>query len=430
MGTYRRRPPSRATRIAYSRRSWLPWTLLTSIACADAGGDDEDQGDVDSGSTTIATPTAGDTDSIGDCAGRVEPTLVYSGRTHQITSVPTTCRAESMHSFVYVDDSLWNVTVDDANVANFIIGLEQRTLEGSIDPEAGILVNNEAVFGPFPTLPGGDKLGIFIVDTEGAGDGYLCDWCDYPQIHLDLALLGSLASENAFSIAAHESYHVIHDGFDRDEATWVDESLAESAMTVNGYFTDDEWLADYLVRPDINWGPGGVGMGELHYGAALLWGTFLWERGGAPLLAAITREPANDWEGIDAALAATGIGMSAWELYVEMLVALALDAPELGYGFASFDVGDVRREGTLAAGVLQTGTLQPYGVDIYEIGIDGPVEVVITTEGAITAVTATTDDTTVAVAQVGSAPIEVPTEGRGYVILTAREDLAYEVLIN
>ena len=86
----------------------------------------------------------------------------------------------------------------------------------------------EAVFGPLDTssFPQG-KLEIYVVDTSGAGHGYLCGWCDHPQLHLDGLVLQPLDDELAVSIAAHETYHVIHRAHDTNEAMWVDESLAE-----------------------------------------------------------------------------------------------------------------------------------------------------------------------------------------------------------
>ena len=116
---------------------------------------------------------------------------------------------------------------------------------------------------------------------------------------------------------------------------WIDESLAQAAMTANGFFTDDEWLDDFRLAPDQDWGPGGVDFGTFNYGAGLLWGTFLYERGGAPLMAAITAEPGNGWAGLDAALQATGEAGDAWSLFLDMGVAMVADRPELGHGFAA-----------------------------------------------------------------------------------------------
>ncbi|MCX4243988.1 hypothetical protein [Paraliomyxa miuraensis] len=108
-------------------------------------------------------------------------------------------------------------------------------------------------------------------------------------------------------------------------------------MTDNGFFTDTAWLDDFLANPDHDWGPGNPPLGGFNYGAALLWGSFLYERGGVELMTAITAEPTDGWARVDAVLAAVGDPSNAWGLYLEMIVATHLDDPELGYGFTSFD---------------------------------------------------------------------------------------------
>jgi hypothetical protein len=233
-----------------------------------------------SGGTTGELPDYSDS----PCWGMPATTLVYDGQTHQTVEVPATCRAEGDRAFVIVADTLWENGIDQAAVNGFMHRYELFTPDGAFDPSQGVIRNDEAVFGSLDAaqLPGG-KVSIFVVDTNGGGDGYLCGWCDYPQLHLDGTVLSPLDGDDALSIAAHESYHIIHYGYDADEEPWVDESLAQAAMTANGFFTDDEWLDDFRLDPDQDWGPGGVDFGSFNYGAGLVWGSYLYERGGAAL---------------------------------------------------------------------------------------------------------------------------------------------------
>jgi hypothetical protein len=167
--------------------------------------------------------------------------------------------------------------------------------------------NDEAVFGPLADASLTDgKLPIFVIDSGGAGDGYLCSWCAKPALHLDGPSLRSLHTDKTLSIAAHESFHAIHRAYDADEDVWVDESLAEAAMSVNGFFTDQAWLDEFLHATNQAWGPGVDDPRSFDYGAGLLFGTYLWEHGGAELLAAITQEKQNGWVGIDRALGTIG----------------------------------------------------------------------------------------------------------------------------
>jgi hypothetical protein len=222
---------------------------------------------------------------------------------------------------------------------------------------------DELVFGALDTaaLPNG-KLPVFVVDSGGAGEGYLCSWCAGTEFHLDGPLLGSLGSDETLSIAAHETVHVIHRAYDANETIWVDETLAQAAMTVNGFFTDDDWLDDFLRATNVAWGPGIDDPLAYHYGAGLLFGSYLWERGGRKLLHAITTEPLDDWAGIDAALAQTDEAGDAWGMYLDMGLAAFLDEPRTGYSFESFDLKGRIRPPSVETGTRYSVNLQPYGL--------------------------------------------------------------------
>lgn len=426
------------------RMMGVPVSMLL-FACADTGGG----GDVGSGGSSTTTGDAssgseggstggssggssgGAADSSGGtttgglpdytdspCYGMPASTQVYDGQTHQISSVSGTCRAEGERTFVIVADDLWEQGIDQSDVAGFMHRYELFTPAGSIDPDQGVIVNDEAVFGSLDAagLPGG-KVAIFVVDTNGGGDGYLCSWCDYPQLHLDGTVLTPLDGDDALSIAAHESYHIIHRGYDADEVAWIDESMAEAAMSANGFFTDDEWLDDFRLDPDQDWGPGGVDFGTFNYGAGLLWGTYLYERGGAPLMTAITAEATNDWAGLDAALASVGDD-DAFTVFLDMGVAMIADRPELGYGFESFDVGEVAREGDLVAGDGATGAVYPGGFDVYRLIGPGPLTITATGAGIGARAFTITDSITV-VDPVGGASLEVGAQDDAFVFVTA-----------
>lgn len=398
---------------------------------AESSGSTTGTGAVDTtGDTTTESSGTGELPDYSDspCWGMPASTLVYDGQTHQTVEVAATCRAEGDRSFVMVADSLWDNGIDQAAVNGFMHRYELFTPEGSIDPNRGVIVNNEAVFGPLDdaSLPGG-KVSVFVVDSNGGGDGYLCGWCDYPQLHIDGTVLVPLDGDDALSISAHETYHIIHRGIDSNEETWVDESLAEAAMTANGFFTDDEWLDDFRLDPDQDWGPGGVDFGSFNYGAGLLWGTFLYERGGAPLMTAITAEPSDGWAGLDAALASVGDD-AAFDVFLEMAVAMVADRPELGYGFAAFDVGEVAREGDLAVGDVQDGEVFPGGIDVYRLVGPGPLDLDVTGAGIGARAFRIADDVMV-VDPVGGATLEFGADEDAYLVVSAPEGGDYSITV-
>ncbi|MCA9709794.1 MAG: hypothetical protein KDK70_28400 [Myxococcales bacterium] len=410
-----------------------PTDPTTTSGPEDTSGGSGTSGD----STTGADSTTGDalpdyTDS--PCWGEASSTSVYNGMTHMTEQTPATCRAEGDRVLLYVADSLWEGAVDQAAVNGLMHQLELFSPAGSVDPDQGVVPNDEAVFGPLDEgdFPQG-KLEIFVVDTNGGGDGYLCSWCTYPQLHLDGTVLQPLDDAYSVSIAAHETYHVIHEAYDANETMWVDESLAEAAMTANGFFTDTAWLDDFAADPDQNWGPGSPALGGFNYGAALLWGSFLWERGGAPLMTAITAEPTDGWVGLDAALDAVGDDRDAFDLYLDMIVAAYLDDPGAGYGFTSFEVPPMAVAGDLMVGSAEAGSLSEYGIDYWDVLDTGMLTIDLAATGAepVVGQAVVVTGGGVQVIPLGPAtPVDATGASAVFVALTARDVATYDLSVN
>ena len=349
-------------------------------AAAGPGGSASSAGGASVGGGAAVAPDY----SHSPCYGQTASTMVYDGKTHQLNPVSATCRAEGTQTRVYVADALFGTNVSQAEVDGFMKRYELLGSAKSYRPDLGALPTDELVFGDLPSAKLRDgKIDIFVIDTSGAGEGYLCSWCDTLALHMDGTLLDALDGDKSLGIAAHESFHAIHHGYDMDETVWVDESMAEAAMTVNGY-GDPDWLTSFLEKPNIDWGPGSNSIAKFNYGAGLVFGSYLWEQGGPDLMRAITREPANGWDGIDAALVSTGHTQTGFELFLDMAVALYLDDPARGWGFKSMDFNPPVLRATLAAGARTTGTVAPYGL-IYEVLGDGVQSIRVDAGAAVTA---------------------------------------------
>ena len=366
--------------------------------------------------------------STSECYGKPRSTLIYSGETHMTSELVAACRGETSRVRVYVADDLFGTRVTQQEINGFLHRYELIGSEKSFRPDLGVLPTDEAVFGALsPGLIDGDKLPIFVIDTQNAGDGYLCSWCSGAELHLDGTALDPLSGDTALSIAAHESFHAIHRGYDPNELMWVDETLAEAAMSVNGYYTDRAVLNDYARNPNINWGPARSDISDYHYGAGLAFGTWLWEFGGEELMRAITSNTANSWAGIDAALEATGHAQTGLDAFLEMAAALYLDAPERGYGFDTFDLVDGVTVEELAAGASVSGTLQPFGLVYYAVG-EGirslRVEAGTSVRGRLLAATNPVELTPIEL----GADLEVPADGR-VLILTAASNSTAEYTV-
>ncbi len=417
----------------------VPMILILLGAMA-AVGCEEDGGDV-----SLDDDSAGDDDSVGDdddsalpdystspCWGDAETTRLLIGA--DFVDVATTCRAEGERTLLYVQDELWEDVVDQALVNGFMHGFELLGPSGAHDPSTGVLGNDEAMFGALDTgaLPGG-KLSVFVVDTEGRDDAYVCptdhDWCDAPSIHLDGPTLSPLDGETALGLAARETCRMIHQDLDEDEDLWLDEALAQAATTINGYYVEENWVQAFLANPDADWGPGGADHDAAHVGALLLWGSYLAQVGGPTLMRAITAEPTDGWASIDAAIQTAGLSTTADALLVDWIVAVYLDQPDLGYGFDALDLGTPSVVGTVGAGDQISGSLAPYGVDYLRVEDEATLTVAATTlsGGPITAVGVVMGTAVDVVDLSAGGVLEVPASTTAFIALTAPVTTQYEL---
>ncbi len=256
--------------------------------------------------------------------------------------VPATCRAVGQHVYVFVADDLWGSDVDQADVDAVMEALEESTPAGSIDPTQGIVPNEYDVFGEVPdALDSDPKVFILLMELEQFGgtafDGFFNAYNQYPDEdimaqygyhsnELEMvtvnATIRSVSSEITMGILAHEYQHLIHWGGDVNEVTWLNESCSEAAMTLNGYLTDDAWLADYMANTTAPLKEAE----HVHYGACLLFGSYLYERYGAAFLTTLVAEPGHGDAGLLATLDAVGAGITLDELELDWATATIADS--------------------------------------------------------------------------------------------------------
>ena len=255
--------------------------------------------------------------------------------------VPSTCRAVGANSYLFVADDQWNVNVAQQDVDTIIDVLENRTPDGSINPALGIIPNEINVFGPVPDALDSDPKAIILLmelasfggnqfdgffnaynqytdDYTMANYGYHSNECEMVTVN---SAIRPVISDMTVSILAHEFQHLIHWGGDPDEESWVNESCSEAAMVVCGYPTDISWMNDYLGNPSVAL----YDLEHVHYGACLLFGTYLYERFGASFLNLLVADPANGETGITGQLSASGNPLSMNELLLDWATATVGD---------------------------------------------------------------------------------------------------------
>jgi hypothetical protein len=255
--------------------------------------------------------------------------------------VPSTCRAVGTHAYIFVADDQWGVNASQQNVDHILDVLDNVTPTGSIDPAQGIIPNEVDVFGPVPdALDGDPKPIILLMELQSYGgnqfDGFFNAYNQYPDDYTvqnygyhsnecEMVTVNSairpVVSDMTISILAHEFQHLIHWGGDPDEESWVNESCSEAAMVVCGYHTDIAWLNDYLSNPSVAL----YDLEHVHYGACLLFGTYLYERFGAGFLNTLVAEPTHGQTGITGSLSASGNPLSMNELLLDWATATVGD---------------------------------------------------------------------------------------------------------
>jgi hypothetical protein len=270
--------------------------------------------------------------------------------------VPATRRGETEHFHLYVEDELWETEVTQAQLDDLAITLEDATPAGSIDTNAGIVDNDVATFGPIPDAIDGDpKVFLLLMNIEGFQsfefDGFFRaldqepDGSDpnYRSNEVEMlfvnAEIRNVDSETTKSVIAHELVHLLEWGQDPVEDGWLSETFGELGMTINGYFTDENWVEDYLATPEepLYGGPNSV-----HYGACLLFGNYLYERFGGSFVSDLVALTSDGPASITNALAAAGETVTYEDVFLDWIAANVADAPDeasglYGYQFAELE---------------------------------------------------------------------------------------------
>jgi len=262
------------------------------------------------------------------------------------STVEAALRAISGHAYFFVDTApdVPQAEIDDA----------VKAFEEEVWP---------AVAGAFgePASPGVDgdpRVVILHADIGPAAAGYVSDDDRYvtevaplsnerEMVYLNVNLR-PLGSEQYVYVLAHEFQHLVHQAFDPDEDTWLNEGLSEAAARLAGGGTG--FHAPFLERPDTpltTWSD--LEASGPHYGAASLFVAYLLEQTGGDVRDLVAEE-ADGIAGVEAFLRAQGSDRSFAELVADWAVANLLDEPSGRYGYAELDVGEAQTDDLDGAG--------------------------------------------------------------------------------
>ena len=256
----------------------------------------------------------------------------------------------------------------------------------------------------------------FPIDTVGSSLGYTAGYYssehEYPNgdgehespysneaemFFMNSAML-DVGDDTYAGVLAHEFFHMIQFSNDYNEATWVNEGMADIAAVVNGFGDIVEGhVSAYEEQPDnhlFDWGSDVSDYGQAflffdylfnHYGAKEVESTDRLESYGlAKLLtrttadgpAGITKTIASRSDALKSSLAPYYARGNFTKVFKDYLVANYLDQPALAsgqFGYANRDV-KVANAGT-AATSAEDATVHPYAGEYYELTGGGKLEV-------------------------------------------------------
>ena len=172
-------------------------------------------------------------------------------------------------------------------------------------------------------------------------------------------------------IFAHEYQHLLHDDYDSDEESWINEGMADYAMVLTGYGQSVighlEDTADLPENSLVLWEDQGGLEVLADYGNAFLFQYYLMEKFGDPFIQALFHNPLNSISGVNDTLAMFGSDMDFADLYHYWAVAKLIDSKTPNEGYYQFKGLDFKLNiGTPAAPnpeAYDTPGAGPWGTD-------------------------------------------------------------------
>ncbi|GAB5517981.1 MAG: hypothetical protein RhofKO_02320 [Rhodothermales bacterium] len=242
--------------------------------------------------------------------------------------------------YIWVDlDEMSNV--DATKVAQLKAGLGDGTPAGSYNANAGIIENNEVVFGAPPNVDGDSKTDVVLFDLPSNIAGYFDPVDIAPDTNgsgfigngRDIIYIDSRFSPSTtLAVVAHEYQHLIHANYDQNEKTFINEGLSEWAEIMNGYpGRQPRYLgtAAELELPFWEWRGEG-----LDYQRAILFTTYIAERIGVLATGSITRDRLIGASGYTSVLNGLGTGLTLSDLTANFHLANIINDPNVGQDYA------------------------------------------------------------------------------------------------
>lgn len=192
-----------------------------------------------------------------------------------------------------------------------------------------------------------------------------------------------LASEQAYSVLAHEFQHMIHFSTDANEDTWMNEGLSVLAELLNGYPVYFDYF--YVNDPDIgltDWSPD-PGSNGPHYGQSFLYLAYFLDRFGEEATKSVVKHPENGLRSIDETLAElnitdpqTGDLVTADDVFMDWAATMWMMDSSVGDGRYDYKIYPEAPTISVSSSIsncpgASSGSVNQYGIDYYTINCTG-----------------------------------------------------------
>ncbi|MHA2287478.1 MAG: hypothetical protein ACXABG_01700 [Promethearchaeota archaeon] len=143
------------------------------------------------------------------------------------------------------------------------------------------------------------------------------------------------------SIIAHEYQHLIHDDYNTNDPSWMNEACSMFAEVLSGYPVDYGAIRRFLFTPDnslTEWGDQGARNILADYGSSFLWAMYLNDHyGGAAFLSQFVQGGIPGIAGIEATLDLLGYEDDFIDVFHDWRIANLIDG-DGKYGYESIDL--------------------------------------------------------------------------------------------
>jgi hypothetical protein len=285
---------------------------------------------------------------------------------NRYVSLPFQLVAKGQQTYIWVESAeIGPDKISDARVQTLLSFMENQTNPGSINPAAGIIVNNRSLFGNAPNVDGSGTVQILITNIRSPEEGFNIGGYFAP-INLSLTNPSSNRADiiyinsvtiypnrnilGAASILAHEDQHLIHANYGT-LSTFLNEGQSEWSEVANGF---SGRFASHLSNPEqINvplyqWRGSSVET-LFDYSRASLFHDYIASRVGSVKTGQITSSMLNT--GLAYSNALQGSGMLLPDLFMDFHTANLVNNPDIFDG--RFSYNNPARAGTRATGFAQ-----------------------------------------------------------------------------